>query len=182
MHTKAVYRTAQALTGVGLRTLRFNFRGVGFSTGSYDDGIGEEDDLRGALDWLELGVPGRPIVVGGLSFGSMVGMKVGISDPRVVALVALGTPIRIFDYSFLKDAEMPVLVVQGEHDEFGAAQQVHELLGDLGDHMTVVTVPGAGHLFDGHLAVLQEIVREFFTDGPGATALDIGAARNGGST
>ena len=156
MHTKAVYRAGQALNEVGLRTLRFNFRGVGCSTGSYDDGIGEEEDVRAALDWLELGLPDQPLVVGGLSFGSMVGLKVGVDDPRVVALVALGTPIHVYDYSYLAGTEKPVLVVQGEHDEYGSSREVEEVLGALGSHVTVRSVPGAGHLFEGHLEELQE--------------------------
>jgi len=172
MHTKAVYRAAQALNEVGLRTLRFNFRGVGFSTGSYDDGFGEEEDVRAALDWLELGLRDRPIVVGGLSFGSMVGLKVGIDDPRVVALVALGTPIHVYDYTYLARADKPVLVVQGEQDEFGAGREVSEMLGKLGDHVTAISVPGAGHLFDGHLKELQYHIRTFFMDGPGARGLE----------
>lgn len=174
MHTKAVYRAARALNEVGLRTLRFNFRGVGCSTGTYDDGIGEEEDVRVALDWLELGLPDRPIIAGGLSFGSMVGLNVGVADPRVVALVAMGTPIRVYDYSYLARAEKPVLVIQGEHDEFGSAREVGEVLGRLGDHVTVLPVPGAGHLFEGHFEELQHLIQEYFTHGAGSRALDGG--------
>ncbi len=182
MHTKAVYRAAQALNEIGLRTLRFNFRGVGCSTGSYDDGIGEEEDVRAALDWLELGLRDRPIIVGGLSFGSMVGLNVGVDDPRVVALVALGTPIHVYDYSYLARAGKPVLVVQGEHDEFGSAREVEEVLGRLGDHVTVLSVPGAGHLFEGHLKELQEYIRDYFTRGAGARALEGHPGKIGGTT
>ena len=172
MHTKAVYRAARALNGVGFRTLRFNFRGVGCSTGSYDDGIGEEEDVLAAVDWLELGLPDRPIIVGGLSFGSMVGLKAGVDDPRVVALVAMGTPIQVYDYSYLAGAEKPVLVVQGERDEFGSAREVREVMGGFGDHVTIRSVPGAGHLFEGHFEEFQTLIREYFTLGDGAKVLD----------
>lgn len=181
MQTKAVYRASRALNEVGLRTLRFNFRGVGFSTGSYDDGIGEEDDVRAALDWLELGLRRRPIVLGGVSFGSMVGLKVGVDDPRVVSLVALGTPIHVYDYSYLERTEKPVLVIQGENDEFGPAQEVREVLGRLGDHVTVVPVPGAGHLFDGHLEELGQHLKDYFTAGDGAVALGVPGTHPGGT-
>jgi alpha/beta superfamily hydrolase len=172
MHTKAVYRAGQALNEVGLRVLRFNFRGVGFSTGSYDDGIGEEEDVKAALDWLELGLRDQPLVVGGLSFGSMVGLKVGIDDPRVVAMVALGTPIHVYDYSYLAEAQKPVLLIQGEYDEFGSAQEVQATLGSLGDHVTILPIPGAGHLFEGQLDELRLQIRAYFTQGEGARALD----------
>jgi len=170
MNTKAVYRAAQALNEVGLRTLRFNFRGVGYSTGTFEDGIGELDDVRAALDWLELGARGLPLVVGGLSFGSLVGMSVGVEDSRVRALVALGTPIHEYDYSFLAGTKKPVLVVQGEEDEYGSAQEVSEVMEALGDHIVVCAIPGSGHLFEGHYRELSRVIEEFFSAGPGGEA------------
>ena len=77
MHTKAVFRAAQALSDVKIAALRFNFRGVGTSTGSFDQGIGEKDDVLASLDWLEERHPGLPLVVGGFSFGSMVALSAG---------------------------------------------------------------------------------------------------------
>ena len=179
MNTKAVYRAAQALNDVGLRTLRFNFRGVGYSTGTFEDGIGELDDVRAALDWLELGARGLPLVVGGLSFGSLVGMSVGVDDARVGALVALGTPINVYDYSFLADAGKPVLVVQGEEDEYGSAEEVAEVMEALGDHILVRGIPGSGHLFEGRYVELRRVIAEFFSSGPGAEALRNAGALGG---
>lgn len=172
MHTKAVYRTAQALTELGLRTLRFNFRGVGCSTGTFDEGIGEKEDVVAALDWLELGgIRDQPVVLGGLSFGSMVALSVGVDDPRVGALVALGTPVRMYDYGYLAETRKPVLVIQGENDEFGSPREVREAMEGLGEHITVREVPGSGHLFQGHFEALQRTVIEYFTEGPGAEIL-----------
>jgi alpha/beta superfamily hydrolase len=119
MHTKAVYRAAQALNEVGFVTLRFNFRGVGASTGSHDDGLGERDDAKTALDWLAAKYPGVPLLSGGFSFGSLVALAVGAEDDRVAALLGLGLPLtrdERYDYTFLRDVAKPVLVVQGEND------------------------------------------------------------------
>jgi len=172
MHTKAVYRAARAFLDLRLRTLRFNFRGVGCSTGTFEDGIGEEEDVRAALDWLELGgVRNLPVVLGGISFGSMVGLAVGVNDPRVGALVALGTPIHVYDYSYLSGTGKPVLVIQGGDDEFGTPAEVREALEPLGSHITVVGIPGSGHLFEGHFEAVQGIIEEFFLRGPGADVL-----------
>jgi uncharacterized protein len=172
MHTKVVYRSAEALNGAGLRTLRFNFRGVGCSTGSFDEGIGEKDDVRAALDWLRLGLPGSPVVLGGASFGSLVALGVGVEEGDVVALVALGLPVRMYDYSFLAGTRKPVLAIQGELDQFGSPREVEEALGSLGDHITVRSVRGAGHLFQEHIGELQDILTGYFTEGPGKVAVD----------
>jgi alpha/beta superfamily hydrolase len=102
----------------------------------------------------------------------MVGLKVGVDDPRVVAMVALGTPIHVYDYSYLSETRKPVLLLQGEHDEFGSAGEVEATLGGLGDHVTILSIPGAGHLFEGHLDELRGQIRDYFSHGDGARALD----------
>lgn len=174
MHTKAVYQAAQGLVEAGLVALRFNFRGVGTSTGSHDQGIGEQDDVRAALDWLEAEHPRLPLVSGGFSFGSMVGLAVGADDARVAGLLGLGLPVGLderYDYGFLADAGKPVLVVQGENDEFGSGTRVAEVLAPFGEHVTVVRIPEADHYFTGKLDELRSAVRGYYESGPGARIL-----------
>jgi alpha/beta superfamily hydrolase len=178
MHTKAVYRAAQALKDLGLRTVRFNFRGVGVSTGTFEDGFGEEEDVRAALEWVARDLGDLPLVVGGLSFGSMVGLGVGMNDQRVRGLIALGAPVHLYDYSYLARADVPVLFVQGERDQFGTPDEVREAVGHLGPHISVVGIQGAGHLFDGFFEELRTVIRAFFTEGPGAGILDPNGHRN----
>ncbi len=173
MHTKAVYRAAQALNDAGLVTLRFNFRGVGASTGSFDEGIGEREDLEAALDWLEGEYPKLPLFVGGFSFGSMVALSVGVDDERVVALFGLGLPVDMdaYDYSFLERTEKPILVVQGENDEFGSGEAVSKLLDALGTHITLVRIPGSDHFFTDRPDELRATVRGYYESGPGSRFL-----------
>jgi hypothetical protein len=175
MHTKAVYRAAQALNEVGLVTLRFNFRGVGASTGTHDDGIGEREDARAALDWLGTLYPGLPLLAGGFSFGSLVALTVGAADARVAALLGLGLPLmrdERYDYSFLADVDKPVLVVQGERDEFGSGEHVAGVLAPLGPHVTLVRVPGSDHYFTDRVQELQSAVRTYFEHGPGRSSFE----------
>jgi len=175
MHTKAVYRAAQALNEAGLAALRFNFRGVGASTGTHDDGIGERDDARAALDWLAARYPAMPLVAAGFSFGSMVALTVGASDPRVVALLGLGLPLDRddrYDYTFLGRAAKPVLIVQGENDEFGSGERVARALAGLGDHVTLARVPGADHYFTDQLDELKLAVRDWFVRGAGSVPFE----------
>ena len=167
MHTKAVFRAAQALSDVKLAALRFNFRGVGTSTGSFDQGIGEKDDVLASLDWLEERHPGLPLVVGGFSFGSMVALSAGADDPRVVALFGLGLPIRMYDYGFLADARKPILVVQGDEDELGSGSEVEPVVVALGSHVTLARIAGADHYFNGHIDEMKAVVSKFFRSGPG---------------
>jgi alpha/beta superfamily hydrolase len=177
MHTKAVYRAGQALNEAGLAVLRFNFRGVGGSTGSHGGGIGEREDASAALDWLAGSHPGAPLLAGGFSFGSMVALSVGADDPRVVALLGLGLPIErneAYDFSFLASVRKPVLVVQGENDEFGSGEAMSEHLSELGTHITLVRVPGADHYFTERIDEMKDAVRDYFTRGPGAAAFPSG--------
>lgn len=174
LHTKAVYRSAQGLHDAGLVALRFNFRGVGTSTGSHDEGVGEQDDLRAAIEWLEREYPELPLIVGGFSFGSMVALTVGVDDDRVVGLFGLGLPVEMdarYDYGFLAGAGKPVLVVQGENDEFGPSERVASTLEPLGAHITLVQIPGTDHYFAGRFDELRAAVRGYYESGPGARLL-----------
>ncbi len=175
MHTKAVYRAARALNDAGLVALRFNFRGVGASTGSYDEGIAEHADLETALDWLEAEYPELPLFAGGFSFGSLVGLSVGVDDERVVAVFGLGLPVDMdrYDYSFLAETDKPILVVQGENDEFGPGDRVSKLLAPLGAHITLVRIPGSDHYFRDRLDELGATVRGYYESGPGSRFLVI---------
>src|SRR6266403_2179796 len=117
MHNKVVFRAAAALNDAGLVTLRINFRGVGQSTGSYDEGRGERDDARAGLDYLAENYPGEEITLCGFSFGARVGLEVGVADERVAQLISIGTPVDKYDFSFLKECRKPILFVQGDGDE-----------------------------------------------------------------
>lgn len=168
MHTKAVFRTAQALSQAGFHALRFNFRGVGTSTGSYGEGIDEMEDVKAALDWLQERYPELPLLVAGFSFGSRVGLRVAVEESRVKAALGLGLAVELFDYEFLADAGKPILIVQGEEDRFGSGAEVAEALDRIPGPVTLHRIPGADHFFEDHFEELQEAVREYFTSGPGA--------------
>ena len=159
MHFKAVFRAAKALQSAGLAALRFNFRGVGRSEGVHDDGNGEQEDARAALDELERRFPGLPLVLGGFSFGSVVSLRVAAREARVRAVFALGFPlVRFGDAVTLAAPKQPRLYVQGERDEFGPGDEVRELVEPLPPPREMVVVKGADHFFNGHLDELQDAV------------------------
>ncbi|TVP43760.1 MAG: alpha/beta fold hydrolase [Gemmatimonadales bacterium] len=172
MHTKAVFRGAQALNDAGFHVLRFNFRGVGQSTGSHDDGRGEADDVRAALDWFSSEHSELPLLIGGFSFGSVVGLKVGFEDPRARALLGLGLPVRAWDLSGLADPEArggrPLLLVQGENDEFGTGQELEAFAESMGPGAAVARIPGADHYFHDRFDELRAAITPFFLEGAGS--------------
>jgi alpha/beta superfamily hydrolase len=162
MHFKALFRAAKALQGQGLAVLRFNFRGVGRSQGTHDDGVGEQEDARAALSELQDRVPGVPLVLGGFSFGSVVALRVAAREPRVRAVFALGFPLlRFGDAATLRAPTQPRLFVQGELDQFGAGEALRALVEPLPPPRELVVVPGADHFFDAKLDALQSAVADW---------------------
>lgn len=177
MHIKAVFRAARALSQVGFDTLRFNFRGVGTSTGSYGGGEGAREDLRTVLDWIEERHPTTPILLGGFSFGARISLDVGIADGRASALFGLGLPLTMYDFSFLNGLEKPLLLVQGELDEFGGSDSLADIARHLAGPITVQGIQGADHFFNDRFEELQAVMREYFSEGPGAAPFAATAVR-----
>ncbi len=161
MHNKVVFRAAKGALEAGLPTLRFNFRGVGKSRGAYDQGRGEREDVRAALDYLRARFPALPIALLGFSFGAWVGLGAGAADPRVEVLVGLGVPVNNSDMSFLREVRKPKLIVQATLDEFGPADQIQAFFDSLPEPKQIRWVQDADHFFTGKLNEVQAAVREF---------------------
>jgi len=163
MHNKVVFRAAAALNEAGLVTLRINFRGVGQSTGEHEEGRGEVEDVRVALAFLSAQYKDAPITLAGFSFGSRVGMEVGISDERVRDLISIGTPVDKYDFSFLRACRKPVLFVHGDRDEFGSVESLRRLVSSLPReaHAQLEIIENADHFFEGRLDELKRVIKEF---------------------
>jgi hypothetical protein len=161
MHNKVVFRAAKAACQAGLPTLRFNFRGVGKSTGSFSHGIGEREDVTAALDYLGTRFPAVPVCLLGFSFGASVALRVGANDPRVVALVGLGLPVTSMNMDFLRGVRKLKLIIQGTRDQFGPPAQVESFYGLLAEPKQIYWVRNADHFFTGKLEEVQRAIREF---------------------
>ncbi len=151
MHNKVLYRIARRLPAeAGAVALRFNFRGVGASEGSYDEGRGEVQDARAGLDWLAEHYPRAGLALVGYSFGAVTGLLAAASDSRVGALVGLGLPLSLPpDLSPFREIRVPLLLVQGEKDEFADEPAVRRFAEGLPRPPLLSFVAGAGHLFQG---------------------------------
>lgn len=162
LHNKVVFHAMKALNNLGLPVLRFNFRGAGLSHGEHDKGTGEVDDVRTALDWLDREFH-RPMIFAGFSFGAAVGLRAACPDPRVSAVISLGTPIspvddRSYDYDFLKTCTKPKLFVSGSRDQFASRPKLEALVAQLPEPKKLVIIEAADHFFEGRLREMRETV------------------------
>jgi alpha/beta superfamily hydrolase len=182
MHNPVIERAAQVCAEAGLATLRFNFRGVGGSTGSYADGVGEQEDVGSALDALAAATGPRPLGVIGYSFGALVGARVAVRDARVTALAAVAPALTLFDFGFLASpvdrGRLAVLLVGGTRDELCPVDALEALGRSLPGSQTQL-IEGADHFFFGKLyplgAVLGGFARKLAGQpSPGATGASPG--------
>jgi alpha/beta superfamily hydrolase len=161
MHNKVVFRAAAALNDAGLVALRINFRGVGQSTGTHDEGRGERDDARAGLDYLKENYRDQEITLCGFSFGARVGLEVGMADDRVTRLISIGTPVDKYDFAFLEQCRKPILFVQAEHDEYGNVDKLRALIAKIHAPTKLEVIKDAGHFFDHQLDELKRVIMEW---------------------
>ena len=148
---KVLYRLALRLSvDAGYPSLRINFRGAGNSEGVHDEGRGELDDARTAIDAAADRFPGQPLTVIGYSFGAIVGLHAALDDDRVDRLVAVGLPLAPpWDAGFLAGTDKPRQFVQGQLDEFGDEGTLRRFAESLTGPVAVDIISRASHLFPG---------------------------------
>jgi len=168
MHNKVVYNAAKALDALGLAVLRFNFRGTGRSEGKHDKGVGEQDDVRTAIDFLAQEFPNLPLLVAGFSFGCWVGLRVGCEDMRAKLLIGLGAPVNSTDFSFLAQCSKPKLFVHGANDQFGDPAKLKSVVAAAAGENSVVIVGDADHFFAGKLDQLNAAITAWMREKNGA--------------
>ncbi len=149
MHNTVVSALADGFQRAGMATLRFNFRGVGSSTGTHDDGNGEIDDVNAAVTSLLGRQSVSTVIVAGYSFGSMVGLRAGADDPRVHKLIGVALPIRRRDPTFLNTVSKPKLLICGDRDDHAPVQQLNQLFAALAAPKSLAIIDGADHFFGG---------------------------------
>jgi alpha/beta superfamily hydrolase len=167
LHNKVVFHTMKAFNSFGFPVLRFNFRGAGLSQGEHDQGNGEVDDVRTALDWLDAEYH-LPLLFAGFSFGAAVGLRAACADSRVRAAVGVGTPVvpvaeateepRTYKLDFLQACAKPKLFVSGARDQFGPKAALEALVNPLPEPKKLVLIEGADHFFEGRLRELRETI------------------------
>jgi alpha/beta superfamily hydrolase len=168
LHNKVVFHAMKALNSFGFPVLRFNFRGTGLSEGEHAHGVGEVEDVRAALDWLEQEFT-LPVIFAGFSFGAAVGLRAAYNDDRVRALIALGLPAvpvedRVYDFQFLSDCAKPKLFVSGSRDQFGPPGKLEALVNTFSDPKKLVRIEAGDHFFEGRLKEMREAIEDWLRE------------------
>ena len=155
---------AQVAYEEGYSTLRFNFRGVGESEGSYGQGVGEQEDVKAAADYLysKLKNNHSPLILVGYSFGAWAGFPVAIRDERFEGMAAIAPPLEIFDFDFLKGCKKRKLFIAGSRDLFCPASRLEEWYLQLEDPKSLSIISGTDHFFLFHTRSLVQPLKEFF--------------------
>jgi alpha/beta superfamily hydrolase len=165
MDNKVVWTLARAFQQLGAPTLRFNFRGVGTSAGSYDEGRGETADALAVVDYGRQRFPAAALWLAGFSFGGVVALRAAAAaHPARVVAVAPG--ITRVDAGQVPPPDCPWLIVQGDADEVVPPQAVLEWARTLIPAPTLRLLPGAGHFFHGRINELREVVLDFMGSAP----------------
>jgi len=170
MHTKAVYQATKGLARIGCAVLRFNFRGVGRSSGKFANGEGEIEDFRAALGYITARYPGVPLWAAGFSFGAWVALETGAADNRVSVLIGIAPPVVTsvsgMNYTFPNTlaSTKPKFFVQGEADEVCPIEGIWAFYGKLEEPKELVVIDGADHLFEGRTEEVGEALEELLGD------------------
>lgn len=156
MNNKVVYTLARAFNEIGIGALRFNYRGVGTSTGTFDHGEGETEDALAALDWASARVPGVPLFLAGFSFGGAVAIRAAtrrdvqrvVSVAPAVERIAASEPL----------PRCPWLLIHGTEDELIDAAATQRWVAALPHPPQLVMLEGVTHFFHGQLTRLKDVV------------------------
>jgi hypothetical protein len=170
MHTKVVFQGAKALARIGCAVLRFNFRGVGRSPGTFSGGPGELDDYKAALDYMAARHPDARLWTAGFSFGSWVSLETGAQDDRVSALIGIAPPVATtisghhYTFEGTLASTKPKFFVQGEADEVCPLEAMWAFYGKLAEPKELVVIDAADHLFEGKAQEVGEALEDLLGD------------------
>jgi alpha/beta superfamily hydrolase len=167
MDNNVVVSAAEALQGTGHSTLRFNFRGVGRSEGRYDNGMGETEDLRAAMEFVqEKAGKDAPVILVGYSFGAWIAAKVLQGDASVAHVILIAPPTSMFDLSTLNEdhQERSRHVIVGERDQFCDRKALQQIYDRLPEPKSLRVIPHTDHFFFAHEKFLIEAIKEAVAD------------------
>jgi hypothetical protein len=158
MHNKVVYRIARGLRKSGCVVLRFNYRGVNLSEGTYAGGVGETEDARVALRELQERYPDLPLLAAGFSFGSRIALRLASQESAIGRVIAAGYPTRIAERDFVYHVRVAKYFVQSTNDQFGPAADLKEFFTTVPEPKHLEWVPAEDHFFRDALDAFESVI------------------------
>ncbi len=163
MHNKVATILERSMRELGLRTVRFNFRGVGASEGTFDDGYGETDDLFAVVEWVRRTRPNDDLWLGGFSFGAFISLKAA-QNLQLGQLISIAPAVGRYGFSELSHPGCPWLVVQGDEDELVNIDAVRDWVGSMDPAPDLVVMEQADHFFHRRLMDLRGLLKNGVRD------------------
>ena len=166
MNNQIVYNLFYMFQKRGFAVLRFNFRGVGRSQGTYDQGLGELSDAATALDWAQAHNPNASYCwVAGHSFGAWIAMQLLMRRPEIAGFISVSPPTNMYDFSFLAPCPASGLIAHGESDAIVPHDEMERAMSKVRTQKGIIIthdiIKGAGHLFTDHLDPLEASVKTY---------------------
>jgi alpha/beta superfamily hydrolase len=158
MHNKVVTIMERSMRELGLRTVRFNFRGAGESEGEHDEGYGETDDLFAVTEWVRRHRPDDELWLGGFSFGSYISLRAA-QNLHLGQLILIAPPVDRYEFSQLQHPNCPWLVVQGDEDEVVAYEDVACWIEKTESPPEFLVMEQADHFFHRRLMDLRGLLK-----------------------
>lgn len=159
MHNKVVYRTARGLRRAGAVVLRFNYRGVNLSEGSYAHGEGELDDARVASAFLRERYPALPFVIAGFSFGSRIALRLAAEQSGARLAIPLGFPTRYGDATQFLQNPVRRVFIQSTNDQFGPRDEFAAFFDKVEGDKELVWIESRDHFFVDQQQELEDTVQ-----------------------
>ena len=170
LHNKVVHRLASVLHELGAEVLRFNFRGVGKSEGVHDEGRGELEDARAALEWTRGRYPGARLWLGGFSFGSWIAARLAAEAAGIEQLILVAPPVKRSEFDVLRTSAVPKLVLQGLADTTCPPADLQAQFPTWAEPKRLILIPDASHFFDRQLGALATAVQDALGEAAGRPA------------
>jgi len=158
MHNKVVYRLARGLRKAGAVVLRFNYRGVNLSQGTYDEGAGETEDARACLATLRGRYPALPYALAGFSFGSRIVHNLGCALDEALFVMPVGFPTRWRDLPKFRQCPARRIFIHSTNDEFGPRAELEPWFDSLDHPKRMLWIDAQDHFFGGALDAFERAV------------------------
>lgn len=160
MHNKVVHYLAKTFNDCGYGAVRFNFRGVGLSEGSYGEGLGESEDALSVIRWTQNQIGSLPIWLAGFSFGGYVALNCS-TQSNAKGLITVAPAVNLLDFRSLKLPDIPWLMVHGDQDDVVPFHDALDWYSEIEEKPEFKVLDNAGHFFHGQLNELRDIVKDF---------------------